>query len=309
MQYPNMRAELLEYLQDLADIDYQQQAWVRDEAAPGAEHDTLDHAIHFLFDDTSLAVAPEAAIGVFLVDQEEARAVHTVTQAIDALLHRYGTSLSDAAYLAKPEWGQVVQAATLALQTFRRSGLAWIPCDSPADLHARLAGRTVIGQVHTADANTWGYLEVADGRRVEIAYANTGLMPQAVLDGDDLLVGIGECLACFALSTATRRFLYRMPVLFHEFVQVGDPLIVRDELGFVGLARDGAEQWSFATEDLIASYTLAGRQIRGMTASGQAFAFDPATQYSPERPVSATPMRSSVYDIASTQRRHQPRRR
>lgn len=74
-------------------------------------------------------------------------------------------------------------------------------------------------------------------------------------------------------ADGARRFSYRMPFIFHEFLRTGDPLIARDELGFVGLAPDGAQ-----------------------------------TQYSPDRPVSATPMRSKVYDAASTQRRHQPRR-
>src|SRR3546814_12036119 len=85
LMYPNMRDELLDYLGGLADLDYQQKVWVRGEPHPGIQHDELDYALHFLFDDTDLAESPEKSIGVFLLDKEEARVVHCVAQALDAL--------------------------------------------------------------------------------------------------------------------------------------------------------------------------------------------------------------------------------
>src|SRR5690606_17006667 len=121
LMYPNMRQELLEYLDGLADRDYQQKVWVRGEPYPGVEHDELDYALHFLFDDTDLASTPEKSIGVFLFNDDEARAVHSVAEALDALLTQYGVNLSDAEYLAKPEWTQVVDAARLALQTLKKA--------------------------------------------------------------------------------------------------------------------------------------------------------------------------------------------
>ena len=45
-----------------------------------------------------------------------------------------------------------------------------------------------------------------------------------------------------------------MPFIFHEFVKTDDLLIVRDELGFVGIAVDGSELWKFCTEDIVESY-------------------------------------------------------
>lgn len=121
LMYPNMREELLEYLGGLADVDYQQKVWVRGEPHPGVQHDELDYALHFLFDDTDLAATPEKSIGVFLLNKEEARLVHSVTQALDSLLTQYGVELSDAEYLAKPEWIKVVDSARVALDTLKNA--------------------------------------------------------------------------------------------------------------------------------------------------------------------------------------------
>jgi len=120
LAHPRMRDELLDYLDGLSDLDYQQKVWVRREAHPGVKHDELDYAIHFLFDDTGLARAPQASIGAFLFDEAEARAVQDVTRALDAVLDQYGTALTDAAYLAKPEWQHVVDAAQSALQALKQ---------------------------------------------------------------------------------------------------------------------------------------------------------------------------------------------
>src|SRR3546814_11564142 len=98
-RYPNMRDELLDYLGGVAYAHYQQKVWVRGQPQPGIEHDELDYGLHFLFDDTDLAQSPEKTIGVFLLNKEEARAVHSVTQSLDALLTQYGAELSDAEYL------------------------------------------------------------------------------------------------------------------------------------------------------------------------------------------------------------------
>src|SRR3546814_14553432 len=85
LMYPNMREELLEYLDGLADLDYQQKVWLRCEPHPGIQHDELDYALHFLFDDTDLAESLEQSIGVFPLDNEETRVGNFVTQALDEL--------------------------------------------------------------------------------------------------------------------------------------------------------------------------------------------------------------------------------
>ncbi len=66
VQYPSMRAELLETLRSLADREYQQRAWVDHNYPPGVLYDSFDEAVHFLFDDTILAENPNASIGVIV---------------------------------------------------------------------------------------------------------------------------------------------------------------------------------------------------------------------------------------------------
>ncbi|SCU75047.1 conserved hypothetical protein [Cupriavidus necator] len=128
--------------------------------------------------------------------------------------------------------------------------LKWVACDYRSDMEARTSGEKVVGTLLTSDANTWGYFQTPEGWHLNVGYANIGLMPQAILAGPCMLVGINECLAGYDLSIGTARFFYRMPLVFHEFVQIGNPLIVRDEVGFVGIAPDGSELWKFCTEGL-----------------------------------------------------------
>lgn len=70
LKFLAMRKELIDYLQGLADKDYQYKAWVNDQR-PGGGHDELNYAIHFLYDDTRLARDPRSTLGWFLKDDEE----------------------------------------------------------------------------------------------------------------------------------------------------------------------------------------------------------------------------------------------
>jgi len=149
----------------------------------------------------------------------------------------------------------------------------WVPCDSRSDMQARTAGLPVIDTLETADANEWGYLQWDDGRCLQVGYADIGLAPQATASNDDIVVGINECLVAYRRADGARHFSYRMPFIFHEFLRTGDPLIARDELGFVGLAPDGAEKWSFFTTGPIARCQLTATHIDGETVEGEAFSF------------------------------------
>lgn len=60
LKLPRMRAELIDYLRQLASPESK---W-RDSGMPAE----LDEAIHFLFDDTPLAREPERALGHYLVN-------------------------------------------------------------------------------------------------------------------------------------------------------------------------------------------------------------------------------------------------
>jgi hypothetical protein len=116
VQYPKMREELLETLRCLVDREYQHQAWLERNYPPGIEYDSFDEAVHFLYDDTLLAENPDAAIGVIIENQKEARSIAAVCQAIDSVFEVLGTEASDGEYLTSSEWKSVVEAASKALQ-------------------------------------------------------------------------------------------------------------------------------------------------------------------------------------------------
>ena len=116
VKYPKMREELLETLRSLADIEYQHKVWVDSDYPPGIEGDCFDEAVHFLYDDTVLAENPDAAIGVIIEDEKEARLMEAVCQAIDLVLEALGTEVSDEEYIKSSEWTSVVEAASRALQ-------------------------------------------------------------------------------------------------------------------------------------------------------------------------------------------------
>ncbi|WP_143752051.1 hypothetical protein [Burkholderia sp. SRS-W-2-2016] len=146
-------------------------------------------------------------------------------------------------------------------------------------MEARASGEKIVGTLLTTDANTWGYIQTPDDWRLNVGYANIGLTPQAVLLGHRMLVGINECLVGYDLFVGTAQFSYRMPLVFHEFVEVGDAIIVRDEMGFVGIAPDGRELWKFCTEGVVNSYTVSSSRISGSTTEGSDFSFEiPVTE-------------------------------
>lgn len=116
VKYPKMREELLETLRSLADREYQHKVWLERDYPPGIECDSFDEAVHFLYDDTVLAENPDAAIGVIIEDEKEARLMSAVCQAIDLVFEVLGTGVSDEEYIKSSEWNGVVEAAFRALQ-------------------------------------------------------------------------------------------------------------------------------------------------------------------------------------------------
>jgi hypothetical protein len=115
MKYPNMRKELIEYLEGLSDKQYQLDCWVNNQCPDGVEHDDFDLAVHFLFDDTLCAESPEKSVGVFLRNLEEAGAVKTVCDNIDQLLNKYGCNKTDDEYIQTTEWDNILISSSLAL--------------------------------------------------------------------------------------------------------------------------------------------------------------------------------------------------
>jgi hypothetical protein len=115
IQYPNMREELVGYLRSLSDIEYQKRIWVEGLSEEGVQHDELDYAIHYLYDDTNLAENPESTVGVILRNNLEASRIASLISSIDVIFEKYGKCLADAEYMALPEWQAVIAAAQNAL--------------------------------------------------------------------------------------------------------------------------------------------------------------------------------------------------
>jgi hypothetical protein len=111
VKYPEMRNELIQHLQALSDVDYQQRVWVLGESDGATVHDEFDYAVHYLYDDTHLAADPASTIGWILRNEEEAISVAKLVEVIETIFQRYGTDLSDAEYIQLPEWIAVLQAA------------------------------------------------------------------------------------------------------------------------------------------------------------------------------------------------------
>ncbi|WP_338860684.1 hypothetical protein [Mycetohabitans rhizoxinica] len=152
--------------------------------------------------------------------------------------------------------------------------LRWMPCASYADMEAQGSKVLVIDTLKTDDTNRWGYFYTQNGAHINIGYADVGLIPQAVVIDGRVIVGISERLVGYDLFNNALYFSYRMPFIFHEFIEIGDSLlIVRDEMGFVGIAHDGAELWKFCTEGVISNFKVGSSNISGETVDGEGFTF------------------------------------
>jgi hypothetical protein len=122
IKFPWMRAQLLDFLKGLSDYFYQKENWqVFREGVK--EYDELDYTIHFLYDDTDLASDPSSTVGYYLYDDNEVQAIRSIVSAIEVVFEKYGLELTDAEYIEKPEWMQVVKAASKALPIFEANGV------------------------------------------------------------------------------------------------------------------------------------------------------------------------------------------
>ncbi len=149
---------------------------------------------------------------------------------------------------------------------------SWIGVDSKSALSSAIAEQSVGRELVTADPNAWGFFRLASGKVLVVGYANLGLLPVAVLIDNRLLVGVDEVLAGFDAATLEKQFCYRMPSVFHEFVSLADPIVVRDEIGFVGISADGKECWCYLTSGPIKKFAMENGHIIGETIDDEPFA-------------------------------------
>ena len=71
--------------------------------------------MHFLYDDTDLATDADSWVGLIFRGESEALAISEVVRSLDVIFEKYGTALSDAEYLKKPEWAYVIESSKHAL--------------------------------------------------------------------------------------------------------------------------------------------------------------------------------------------------
>jgi hypothetical protein len=119
LAYPQMRANIFDAIEALADTALQWRAWVGGDVRPVGECPNFENAIHWLFDDSGFDGGTDASVGFTLYDSDEARAIDEVMNNVDRLLKKYGTHLSDNDYVGTPEWPAIVSAASRCAKLFR----------------------------------------------------------------------------------------------------------------------------------------------------------------------------------------------
>ncbi|GAA4152609.1 SCO4402 family protein [Leifsonia shinshuensis] len=112
VQYPQMRAEVVHALAALSDTEYQNQVWghVQNSGA----YDDFSAAVHTLYDDDLHLPNAENSIGFVLVSGIEVDRLKLLDRYLGPIIDQLKDS-PDSAYLAHPNWPQVVGAAQLAL--------------------------------------------------------------------------------------------------------------------------------------------------------------------------------------------------
>ena len=121
MKYPTIRRDLIRYLDILSDTSYQENIWLSNKICyynNKLVHDSFDMFIHFWYDDYSLNENIIDSIGDFLKDQKEAAAIQRITNLLDKIFERIGTTRSAREYLNCDEWPNIVLAAKEAKRVF-----------------------------------------------------------------------------------------------------------------------------------------------------------------------------------------------
>ncbi|QEN88207.1 hypothetical protein FZC33_18700 [Labrys sp. KNU-23] len=111
LELPFVRRELISHMESLSDPQEQQSLWVEDKPYKNFMYGSFDTVIDFLYREYDLADIPYDFIGEVLVDKNEAYLLKELDKTLDILFERYGGKLSDAEYITKPEWQDVVAAA------------------------------------------------------------------------------------------------------------------------------------------------------------------------------------------------------
>jgi hypothetical protein len=112
VELPAMRAQVVEALRALGDVEYQRASWGR--VAADGSFDDLALNVHILYDDCQ--VLPDPAIAVHAILREaEIDAFLQLEAALGPILDDLGDS-KDEVYIRDNRWKEVARAARVAFQ-------------------------------------------------------------------------------------------------------------------------------------------------------------------------------------------------
>lgn len=130
IEFPWMRMNVLVNLQELSDASEQTRRWIKQE-----KYGSFDEVIHCLFDDSRFEGDPRGTIGALLFNEKEADLIKDTIDLIDELFDKYGKDLSDAEYIAKPEWPGIMASAQTAYKAMIENDLRFMEPAQRAELY------------------------------------------------------------------------------------------------------------------------------------------------------------------------------
>jgi hypothetical protein len=116
IKFPNMRVELLDRLQLLADEKYQAKYWGSKEP-----HWDFGYIINFFFDDTALSEGGGKYVGMILENEYEAMLLDKICKNLRDLMRTYGNKQTESGkfYMNTAEWGRIVNDARQFLEYWK----------------------------------------------------------------------------------------------------------------------------------------------------------------------------------------------
>ena len=116
IQFPDLRANLIEYVYGLSNRQYQQDFWGKTLAENTNFYDDFDQAIHFLYDTLDLNNAPEQWLNLIFINEIEIQFTKNLINDLERLFQKYGLNLTDSEYQQTSQWEQILSSAKILYQ-------------------------------------------------------------------------------------------------------------------------------------------------------------------------------------------------
>jgi hypothetical protein len=121
VKYPEARWEVMLAVAALSDADYQQRVWIRHELPHENYYDSLDLAVHTLYDDWRILPRPVEAVGAILVDGSEVDRLLALGEVLEVLLADL-SDRPDEDYTSDSRWPLVIERSGAALSAMVLAG-------------------------------------------------------------------------------------------------------------------------------------------------------------------------------------------